>query len=123
MEPKPGRNGLRRLGSRDISAAKKDFPEFMKSAANRVETSSHSTPGAEGYVYNGADGSQMASLTWHETARSATHVHDFDEYLLVIRGSCTLIFHERRVPLKAGEEYFIPRGQWHGGEIVAGTRS
>jgi hypothetical protein len=28
-----------------------DFPEFMKSAANKIATSSQATPGVEGYVY------------------------------------------------------------------------
>ena len=37
-----------------------NFTTFMKSAANRIATSSQSTPGVEGYVYDGADGSQMA---------------------------------------------------------------
>ena len=28
-----------------------------------------------------------------------------------------------RIPIKAGEEYFIPRGVLHSGEVVAGTRT
>ena len=100
-----------------------NFPEFMKSSANKIATSSQSTPGVEGYVYDGADGSQMAFWTCHETARSAPHAHDYDEYMVVIQGCYTLIFGDRRVPVRAGEEYFIPRGLWHGGEVVAGTRT
>ncbi len=37
-----------------------DFPEFMRAAANRIATQSQATPGVEGYVFDGADGSQMA---------------------------------------------------------------
>jgi hypothetical protein len=37
-----------------------DSPQFMKRPANRIATSSQGTPGVEGYVYEGADGSQMA---------------------------------------------------------------
>jgi hypothetical protein len=38
----------------------KEFPEFMKRPANRIATSSQATPGVEGYVFDGAEGSQMA---------------------------------------------------------------
>jgi|SRR5690348_10152408 len=100
-----------------------EFPEFMKSAANRIATSSQATPGVEGYVYEGADGSQMAFWTCRESARSAAHVHEFDEYMMVVQGCYTLIFGDKRVPVNAGEEYFIPRGVQHGGEVVAGTRT
>lgn len=71
-----------------------DFPEFMKSAANKIATSSQSTPGVEGYVYDGADGSQMAFWTCRETADSAPHIHDYDEYMVVVQGCYTLIFDE-----------------------------
>lgn len=40
-----------------------DFPEFMKSAANKIATNSQSTPGVEGYLYDGVDGNQMAFWT------------------------------------------------------------
>src|SRR5262249_42093405 len=63
-----------------------DFPKFMKSAANRIALSSQSTPGVEGYVHDGADGTQMAFWTCHETAISAPHVHDFDECMVVVQG-------------------------------------
>ncbi len=101
----------------------KDFPEFMKHAANRIATSSQSTAGVEGYVFDGADGSQMAFWTCRETALSEPHVHGFDEYMLVVEGCYTLIIDGRKIPVRAGEEYFIPRGVQHGGEVVAGTRT
>jgi hypothetical protein len=66
-----------------------DFPAFMKSPANRIATSSQATPGVEGYVFDGADGSQMAFWTCRESAVSTAHVHDFDEYLLVVQGCYT----------------------------------
>ena len=40
-----------------------DFPEFMKGQANRIATSSQATPGVEGYVFDGTDGSQIAFWT------------------------------------------------------------
>lgn len=100
-----------------------DFPDFMKRPANKIATSSQSTPGVEGYVFDGADGSQMAFWTCRETAVSAPHVHDYDEYFMVVQGCYTLIVEGRRIPVKAGEEYVIPKGLWHGGEPLAGTRT
>jgi len=100
-----------------------DFPQFMKRAANRIATRSQATPGVEGYVFHGVDGSQMAYWTCHETATSAPHVHDFDEYMIVARGCYTLIIDGQRIELHTGAEYVIPRGVVHGGEVVAGTRT
>src|SRR5215469_17352796 len=77
----------------------------MKSAANKIATGSQSTRGVEGYVYDGADGSQMAFWTCHENADSAPHVHEYDEYMVVVQGCYTLVFEDRYVPVKAGEEY------------------
>jgi quercetin dioxygenase-like cupin family protein len=101
----------------------KSFPEFMKHPANRIATSSQATSGVEGYVFDGADGSQMAFWTCPETASSAPHAHDYDEYMLVVQGCYTLIIDAKRIPVHAGEEYFIPRGMQHGGEVIAGTRT
>jgi mannose-6-phosphate isomerase-like protein (cupin superfamily) len=101
----------------------KDFSTFMKHPTNRIATTSQATPGVEGYVFDGADGSQMAFWTCHEKASSTPHVHDFDEYMIVVEGCYTLIFDDKRIPLRAGQEYFIPKGLWHGGEPIAGTRT
>ena len=99
------------------------FPEFMKNPANRIARSNQATPGVEGYVFDGADKSQMAFWTCSETATSTEHSHDFDEYMLVVQGCYTLLIYGQRIPVKAGEEYLIPRGVWHSGEVVAGTRT
>lgn len=100
-----------------------DFPEFMKSPANRIATTSQSTPGIEGYAFDGADGSQMAFWNCREAGVSAPHVHDYDEYFIVVQGCYTLIIDGKRIPVNAGEEYFIPKGVLHGGEPSAGTRT
>jgi len=101
----------------------KEFPEFMKQSANRIAGGSQATSGVEGYVFDGADGSQMAFWTCRETAASAPHAHDFDEYMIVAQGCYTLIIDGKKIPVHAGQEYFIPRGVLHGGEVVAGTRT
>lgn len=100
-----------------------NFPEFMCRRVNRIAASEQATPGVEGYVFDGADGSQMAFWTCRETAASATHAHDYDEYMLVVQGCYTLVIGGERVAVKAGEECVIPRGVAHGGEVVAGTRT
>jgi quercetin dioxygenase-like cupin family protein len=100
-----------------------EFPEFMKHPANRIATTDQATPGVEGYIFDGADGSQMAFWTCETTAASAEHSHDYDEYMLVVEGCYTLFIQGERIPLVAGEEYRIPRGIPHSGEVLAGTRT
>jgi len=99
------------------------FPEFMRNPANRIARSNQATPGVEGYVFDGADQSQMAFWTCNQNATSAEHIHEFDEYMVVVQGCYTLLINGERVPVKAGEEYLIPRGVPHSGEVVAGTRT
>jgi len=91
----------------------------MKNPANRIARSNQATPGVEGYVF---DGSQMAFWTCSENARSAEHTHDYDEYMVVLQGCYTLVINGERIPVNAGEEYSIPRGVGHSGEVLAGTR-
>jgi quercetin dioxygenase-like cupin family protein len=99
------------------------FPEFMKHPANRIVRSNQATPGVEGYVFDGTDGSQMAFWTCGESAISAEHIHDYDEYMVVVQACYTLVIDRKRIAMKGGDEYFIPRGVPHGGEVVAGTRT
>jgi quercetin dioxygenase-like cupin family protein len=103
--------------------AMNDFPEFMKHPANRIATTNQATPGVEGYVFDGADGSQMAFWKCSQTAPSAAHTHDYDEYMIVVQGCYTLMVDGRRILLNSGDEYFIAKGVPHSGEVVAGTRT
>ncbi len=100
-----------------------EFPKFMKHPANKIARGDQATPGVEGYIFDGAEGSQMAFWTCHKAASSGTHVHEFDEYLLVVQGRYTLIIDGKPIPLSAGEEYLIPQGTPHAGEVLAGTRT
>jgi mannose-6-phosphate isomerase-like protein (cupin superfamily) len=100
-----------------------EFPEFMRDKANRIACSQQATAGVEGYVFDGADGSQIAFWTCRETAKSAEHTHDFDEYMLVLQGRYTLVIDGREIAIGAGDEYLIPRGTAHSGHVVAGTRT
>ena len=101
----------------------KEFPAFMKHSTNRIAASQQATPGVEGYVFDGADGSQMAFWTCTQTAQSSSHAHEFDEYMIVVEGQYTLIIDGRRIVLHSGDEYFIHRGVRHAGEVIAGTRT
>lgn len=97
-----------------------EFPSFMRKTENRIAANSQATPGVEGYVFDGADGSQMAFWTCPETGSSAAHAHEFDEYMLVVQGCYTLIIDGKEIPVRAGEEFHIPRGVSHSGVVVAG---
>ena len=100
-----------------------DFPSFMKNPANMVDPSSQYTPGIEGYVFDGIDGSQMAFWTYRENATSEEHEHTYDEYILVVQGQYNLSIDGNIVSLRAGDEYVIPKRTIHGGEAFAGTRA
>jgi len=53
------------------------FPAFTKTPMNRIASGSENTPNIEGYVFDGADGSQMALWECHGDAQTAEHVHAF----------------------------------------------
>ena len=95
----------------------------MKHPANRIATTDQATPGIEGYVFDGVNGSQMAFWTCSQTASFAAHVHDYDEYMIVVEGCYTLIVNGQRIPLAAGDEYWIARRTRHSGEVLAGART
>src|SRR6185437_3738119 len=91
------------------------FPEFMKQACEQIAKNNQATPGVEGYVFDGVEGSQMAFWTSGETATFEAHSHEFDEYMLVMQGCYPLIVNGSRIPVKAGEEYFISKSVMHAG--------
>ncbi|HTY81285.1 MAG TPA: cupin domain-containing protein [Dehalococcoidales bacterium] len=100
----------------------KSFPDFMKKPANKIAEESLYTKGIEGYVWDGTDGSQVAIFISPERGQSAIHTHTYDEYMLVVEGRYVLIIEGKRISLRPGDEYLIPAGVPHGGEVVAGTR-
>jgi quercetin dioxygenase-like cupin family protein len=100
-----------------------DFPSFVKSAKNRIAASSQYTDDIEGYVFDGADGSQVALWTCRADRTSSEHVHDFDEYVLVIEGRCTAFLEGKRIELAAGDELLVPKGTRQSMAVVAGTRT
>ena len=100
-----------------------DFPAFIRSPRNRIALSSQYTDDIEGYVFDGADGSQVCLWTCKADRVSQDHAHDFDEYVLVIEGQCTVIREGERIELGRGQELLIPRGTRQSMAVVAGTRT
>jgi ethanolamine utilization protein EutQ (cupin superfamily) len=100
-----------------------DFPAFMKNAANRIASASQHTPDIEGYLFDGAEGSQMAFWRVKDDRTTTEHVHEFDEWFIVVEGSCVLALDGREICVDAGQECFIPRGTRISGRAAAGTRT
>jgi mannose-6-phosphate isomerase-like protein (cupin superfamily) len=100
-----------------------DFPAFMRCPVNRIAPSSQYTQDIEGYVFDGVDGSQVAFWTCRADRTSTEHMHDFDEYVVVIEGHCTVIIGEKRTELHAGSELLIPKGTTQSMAVAAGTRT
>src|SRR5262245_30989815 len=100
-----------------------EFPGFMKSHANQIAPSSHHTDGIEGYVFDGAEGSQMAFWTCGRDATTAEHVHEFDEYFIVVEGTYFLTLDGKEVSIVAGQECYIQKGTRISGRVTAGTRT
>jgi len=99
-----------------------EFPLFMRNPTNAVGSHQKSA-GVEGYIYDGADGSQVIIFQCATSGISKEHVHDFDEYFVVIQGEYTLGIEGKTLQLTAGQEYYIPKGVPHDGAFIAGTRT
>ncbi len=100
-----------------------EFPPFMRNPANKIAAAAQFTRGIQGYVYDGADDSQLAFWTNPDGGVSAEHTHEYDEYMIVAHGHYTVIMEGKRIEMAAGEEIFIPEGISHSGESVPGTRT
>jgi quercetin dioxygenase-like cupin family protein len=100
-----------------------DFPDFMRNPINKIHSSSDYASGLTGYVFDGADGSQLAFWTGSHAGAGAPHSHPFDEYVVVVQGRYTVTMEGRSVALEPGHEILIPKGVTHSGERIANTRT
>jgi len=100
-----------------------EFPEFMKIQANLIAKTAQHTDEIEGYVFNGADGSQMAFWTCYKGRDTKEHAHDYDEYFTVVEGQYTVVIDNKETTIRTGQECYIPRGTPHAGRSIAGTRT
>jgi quercetin dioxygenase-like cupin family protein len=101
----------------------KDFPNFMKSAANHINSNQQNTEDIDGYYYEGKDGSQMAFWTCNANRNSKAHAHNFDEYVVCVAGQYTVMMNGQEYILGAGDEILIPKGTVQSGKCIAGTRT
>jgi quercetin dioxygenase-like cupin family protein len=101
----------------------KDFPDFMKQSQNHIKSEQQNTSDVDGYYYTGLDGSQMAFWTCYADRVSQKHTHDFDEYMVCIRGQYTVIMNDQEYVLNSGDEILIPKGTEQWGRCIAGTRT
>lgn len=100
-----------------------DFPAFMKSKENHIQSSQQNTEDIDGYYYSANDGSQMAFWTCYKDRVSAEHSHEFDEYMICVSGQYAVIMNGEEFVLNPGDEIFIPKGTLQGGWCIAGTRT
>lgn len=100
----------------------KQFPRFMRNPRNAIDPAMQSD-GVEGYVFDGADGSQMAFWTTSVSGKSAEHTHPYDEYLVILQGRCTVIIDGEKTTLNPGDEYHIPADVPHSTTFESDTRS
>ncbi len=100
----------------------KNVPEFIRIPLNRVDSEYVHTNGVEGYLFGGKDGSRAVLWTCTKNELSEEHVHEFDEYMIVIEGEYTIIVSGEETLLTSGNEYCIPKGVTHSGRIKEGTR-
>ena len=100
-----------------------DFPAFTKHASNRIAVTSQFTTDIDGYVFDGADGSQVVFWTCSEDRTSVEHAHEFDEYFVVVEGQATVIIGNERTVLTAGQEFVVRKGTKQQVAVKAGTRT
>jgi quercetin dioxygenase-like cupin family protein len=100
-----------------------EFPLFMRNRKNLIDAGSQYTRDIEGYVFDGADGSQMAFWHCHADRDSREHSHAYDEYFVVVRGRYVLRMKGQEIVLNKGDEAFIPKNTAHSGSSLAGTRT
>ena len=100
-----------------------DFPEFMKNPANKVALKTQFTKDIEGYIFNGADGSQVVFWTNAAGGTSIEHTHAYDEWVMVVQGQYTLIVGAIEFPPTAGKEFYTQKGTPHSGISKPGTRT
>ena len=99
------------------------YPGVLKNPLNRIATSSQFTNDVEGYVFDGADGSQVAFWTANADRTSTEHTHDFDEYVIVVEGQATVIIGNETTVLAPGDEMVIPKGTKQRMAVTAHTRT
>ena len=105
-----------------MSTKLNEFPSFLRRPCNSIENTGPNQ-GMSGFVFEGADGSQLVMWSAQAGGETAPHSHDYDEYCIVLEGTFTGMIGGKAVTLTAGDECVIPAGVVHGGTISANYRS
>jgi quercetin dioxygenase-like cupin family protein len=90
---------------------------------NSIHAEGHYITGLEGYVFDGADGSQIILWTGREAGVAEEHSHPYDEYILTVQGEYILHMDGKKISLKPGQECLVPKDAKHFGERIANTRT
>lgn len=99
----------------------KKFPQFITQPADGV--ANVPDPAMQGFVFEGAEGSQIVFWQCEKGGESLEHVHDFWEYCVVVEGIFDGMIDGKPVHLEAGEECAIPPGVKHNGRFSPGYRA
>lgn len=99
------------------------FPKVMKNESNKIDVQYQSSDKIQGYVYDGADGSQMVYWECGIGGISKEHVHEYDEYMTVVQGRYVVIINDEKYEIEHGKEIFIPKNTPHSGEYIKNTRT
>lgn len=91
--------------------SKVKFPDFIRKSELEVESGWGEE--LKGYMFEGRDGSQVVFWECDARVEVARHKHNFDEYCLVIEGTCKEIIEGKTKILNKGDECVIPAGKLH----------
>lgn len=100
----------------------KEFPEFMRNERNEIDIGNQNN-GYQGYVFDGADGSQMLFWTYTTDGALPEHTHEYDEYVVAVEGQFDVDLGGKTNQLLPGQEILIPKGELHSAKYIAGTRT
>lgn len=96
------------------------FFDFIRNEACEVASD---IPGMRGFLYTGANGAQVVFWESDDGTVSPEHSHDYDEYCLVVEGTCEETIAGTKHVLKPGQEILIPAGQPHSAVLSKGYRA
>jgi mannose-6-phosphate isomerase-like protein (cupin superfamily) len=99
------------------------FPDFMKRDKNIISNNFQNTQDIVGYYYTANDGSQMAFWECFSDKELKRHKHNFDEYMICIKGECIIYIEGQKYILNNGDELIIPKNKEQWGFFKAGTRT
>ncbi|MBI4976714.1 MAG: cupin domain-containing protein [Spirochaetes bacterium] len=99
------------------------FPPEMKGPSNKIGNEYHSSDKIEGFVYDGADGSQMIYWECNVDGISEEHTHRYGEYMTVVQGEYTVGINKKKYRITPGKEIFIPAHIPHSGTYKKHTRT